>query len=310
MCARRPLSTKEILDAVRLYAEPGGTILHEDPEIIEETLLEICRHLVIKDLKLNEWKFPHASVIEYFEEMHRWDIGRAHSSVAKICLLFLIEGYTDQEALEAKEDAETAAEMRDDQRVVQNKKGIRYYIRDYWDIHVLALENSQPFEVEVANLLRNFLGVDRSPNQSSQQYRRWFLDRYRYPYREFMEDVSTIVSDGMFFEPIENPIFGICILGFCNLLKDYWTPGIDVMQINQHKADLLWLTISSGHLNLSGKLIELGLDVNRRLDPGGQSALHEVVAFGSIETVKFLLSKGADPNLLSLIGDSAMCIAT
>lgn len=298
MCARRPLRTREILDAVRLSAEPGGTVLHEDPKITEETFLELCSHLVIKDSKLDEWKFPHASVIEYFEEVHQWDIERAHSLVAKICLLCLIEGYTSQKMSEAKED----------KTIFHNKEGIEYYIRHNWDLHVLALENTQPFEAEVSNLLQIFLGIDKSPNQSSQQYRRWFYDRYRYRYFSDKEYVPTMTYLGSNFEPIENPVFGICILGFCNLLKDYWIPGIDVIQTNRFQMDLLSLAAHYGQVNLCCKFIELGSNVNRQLDSPSrsQSALCAAVSFGSIEAVKFLLGKGADPNL-PLTGASAVC---
>jgi ankyrin repeat protein len=311
MCAREPLETKQILRAVQLSVGASGTALYVDPIIAEETLLDICNHLIIKDATLDHWTFPHASVIEYFEEVHKWDIGRAHSLVAKICLLYLIDSYDKLKAPEAKEDAKTIESSKYEQNDPQSPaRKLQIYVRNNWHLHVLALEKSQPYESEVSKLLQIFLGIGKFSKQSSQQYQRWFEDRHRvYSLRMNARSDRYYTRSAWYFQPIENPIFGICVLGFCNLLKDYWMSEIDILQLNEFKLDLLSIAACHGHLDLCEKLIELGSNVNRQLNSfsnNSNSALCAAVHGGHIDTVKFLLSKGADPNL-PLMGSSALC---
>ncbi|KAM0260394.1 hypothetical protein ACHAQJ_002796 [Trichoderma viride] len=305
MCAQKPLETNQILRAVQLSVGTGGPALKVDPMIAEETLLDICSHLIIKDSKLDHWKFPHASVIEYFEEVHRWDIECAHSWAAKICLLCLIDGYTAElKVPEAKEDAKTIKASEDDQGNLPNAtNSFEFYVRYHWHFHVLALEKLQSYDAEVSKFLQNFLGIDKSSKKSSHQYQRWFQDRYHKP-----GVVLLRIQGERYFQPVENPIFGICVFGFYNLLKDYWMSGISILQVNQHKMDLLMIAARHGHLHLCEKLIELGSNVNRQLGrfPKSQSALLSAVNGAHINTVKFLLSKGADPNIPSA-GPSAIC---
>lgn len=80
LCARRPLTSEELLMAIRLESNLESLTV-SDP-IDEPTLESICSHLVVLDSQLEVWKFPHASVAEYFEKEHKSWIGTALEDVA------------------------------------------------------------------------------------------------------------------------------------------------------------------------------------------------------------------------------------
>lgn len=294
LCASFPLTTSLILDAVRLSVSSDGTTLMMDPIIAEETFLDICGHLIVKDSESKRWKFPHASVIEYFEEVHQWSLERAHSFVAEICLLYLLDDSTI-----------TWKTPEDKPRVLDEvydvwEENLTEYVLRQWFQHVSALEKPDPHEAEVSSLLQQFLGIDKSPPQSSQQYRRWFEHAFR------LDDKQEDENNEL--QPIENPMFAICTFGFYHLLQDYWASRIDVLPVNKRNRDLLSIAADYGHLNICEKLMELGSDVDRQLEshPNDSSALSIAVRADNIDIVRFLISQGADPNI-PLNGPSALC---
>ncbi|EHK24790.1 uncharacterized protein TRIVIDRAFT_220230 [Trichoderma virens Gv29-8] len=288
-------------DAVRLSEGSDGKTLSIDPRIAEETLLDICSNLIVKDSKRGEWKFPHASVIEYFEEVHQWNFERAHSFVAKSCLIYLLSDDTTKWISEVTSEHDD--ELSDDSRKNQSHKhhnhggNIRKYVLSNWFKHISKLEKLELHEAEVSKLLRRFLGIDKPLQQSNQKYRSWV---------KYMNSKTNGHLD--LFYPIENPAFGICGLGFYHLLGDYWVSGIDILSTNERKMDLLSIAAYHCHLNICEKLIELGSDVNRQLDtyPNDSSALTNAVGGGHNDIVRFLISQGADPNL-PRNGPSALC---
>ncbi|KAM6480963.1 hypothetical protein HDV62DRAFT_364524 [Trichoderma sp. SZMC 28011] len=288
MCVNTPLRTNQILDAVRLFPSNDGTALEEDTIIAEETLLGICGHLIVKDSASETWKFPHASVNEYFEEVRQWNLERAHSFVASICLLYLID---DNLPPEIKYGKSTRERM------------IRHYILNNWTIHVSAIKEPELHGAVVSKLLKRFLGIDRSPRRSSQHYRHWVN------YFVIGEDKSI---DRFYpvdnFRPTENPIFGICIVGFYHILKNYWSSDIDISSVNESNMDLLSIAAYYGHLAICEKLIELGSDVNRQFNDRSNhsSVLTTALVGGNADVVSYLLSQGANPNP-PLNGPSSLC---
>lgn len=301
MCVEDPLTTDEILDAVRLFPSNDGTALERDPIIAEETLLDICGHLIVKDPRSKRWKFPHASVFEYIEEVHQWSLQRAHSFVARICLLHLI--------------SDDSVQNMKDRKITwffPRINGIQHYMETSWFTHVVAVEKPGLREVEVSKLLEIFLGINKSPQQSSQHYQYWV----QYFSREGLSREGLRLQNRRYqkflpvenFYPAETPIFGICIFGFYHLLQDYWKSGVDVLLVNRGGMDLLSIAAYYGHLEICEKLIELGLDVNRKRNShsNDSTALTVAVSRENMDIMRFLISQGADPNL-PLNGSSALC---
>lgn len=315
MCAQGHLTTGEILDAIRLApSSDGSTLCVDSIPTAEETLLGICRHLVVKDSHSKLWKFPHASVIEYFEEVHQWNLERAHSFVARICLLYLLDDECTQKVkstVKRRWSTDLSEHPGHSKHSKHSKdsddsEDICPYILGNWFVHVLALEKPELHEVEISKLLERFLGIDKSPRQSSQYYQAWI--KLIIPIHSLPRRWYSMYFPLVNFYPLEDPIFGICIFGFYYLIQDYWKSGIDVLSVNKWGIDLLSIAAQYGHLKICEKLIELGSDVNRLLSshPNGSTALSNAIKKRDVNMVRYLISLGADPNL-PLKGHSALC---
>ena len=81
MCAFRPLTSRELLAAVRIEVEDETAGSGE--EVTEEDLLGWCANLLVLDTETNPavWKACHFSVIEPLQTM--WSMQDAHRLVAK-----------------------------------------------------------------------------------------------------------------------------------------------------------------------------------------------------------------------------------
>lgn len=287
MCAYQPLSSNQFLSAVRLSMNGDGESHDIEDELTEETLRSICRHLVVTDSKRDVWKFPHASIIEYFETEHEWTMAKAHSFVAKHALICLINGHfkcespTDSEGI----DQVSSSNKRDPHHPASY---LQEYLRQYWYRHVHALEDLRPHDAQLSRLVKRFIGLNSSPQQSSQQYRHWIV--------KHLFDIRN--SCDLF--PLDNGIFGACNFGFYHILQDWWSAGVDISQVNENGLDLLAIAAGSGHKHLCEKLISLGADVNRLLCNGTTSALREADRANNADVVKFLLDNNADPKLQHL----------
>ncbi|KAK4062672.1 uncharacterized protein Triagg1_9790 [Trichoderma aggressivum f. europaeum] len=294
MCAYEPLSSSRLLAAVRLSMHGDGESHDVEEELTEETLRSICRHLVVIDSKRDVWKFPHASVIEYFETTHKWTMAKAHSFVAKHSLLCLIDSYSKWQLpsrFERIDGVSTTDHKRDPQHPVSY---FQEYVGVYWFQHVHSLEDVQPHDPQLSRLVKRFMGLNSSLQQSSQQYRRW-LEHRQNVHATGLVRKTTNFSD---LFPLTNPIFGACAFGLCRVLQDWWSAGVDVSQINGEGLDLLAIAAGRGHRHLCEKLIGLGADVNRVLCNGETSALNEATTLaGNLDVIRFLLDNDADPNL-------------
>ncbi|KAL7803567.1 hypothetical protein V8C44DRAFT_343832 [Trichoderma aethiopicum] len=315
MCVRSPLTTNEILGAVRLSIGSNGTSLILNPMIFEETLLEICSHLIVKDSKSSKWRFPHASVIEYFEGVHQWDLEQAHLFVTKICLLCLLDDNLlswpvsddgsgknsdssasddgDEQDNEDDNEQDNERDSEHDDKYLYSGADIDSYVLMGWLFHVGALEQLQTSNGEISRLLSQFLGVDRSPQQSSRHFQRWL----QLVYGQWLP--TDYVKGYTNFQPDENPIFFICAMGLYHTLRDYWASEVDVSPVNESQRDVLSMAVYHGHLNICKGLIAHGFDMNKQNDghPSDYSALSTAVLERRTDIVRFLINQGADPNL-------------
>ncbi|KAM0549557.1 hypothetical protein ACHAPJ_009373 [Fusarium lateritium] len=68
MYAREPLDSLTLLSAIRAESEKvNGKNTLRNKDLTEHALESVCQHLIVKDPGLKVWKFPHASVAEYFK---------------------------------------------------------------------------------------------------------------------------------------------------------------------------------------------------------------------------------------------------
>ncbi|KAL7905457.1 hypothetical protein GGI35DRAFT_471675 [Trichoderma velutinum] len=301
LCARMPLTSDVLLMAIRLESNSQSTT-RSDP-IDESTLESICSHLIVLDSQLKVWKFPHASVAEYFETQHRSWIDKAPEEVATLLVSCLIDCYSNWTLPESDDEIKKFLEMAPD---LDNHLDPRHpflrYTRKYWLQHAKNTPNECQEATGLSEILKRFLGTQGTQQPSSRQYQAWcrhlgISDDLDYHYR--------LYSD---IEPSEKSIFGICVLGLHNLLKGWWDRDIDVSQVNKSGLDLLAIAVRYGHDDLCSELISWGSDINKQLDSRNGSAFIEAVSWRRKKIAMLLLDKGADPNLLRK-GTSPLCQA-
>lgn len=304
MNAHQPLSTEEILAAVRLSQHHVGNVtqLKVDEERLTEPALEkICRFLVVKDPK-GHWKFPHASVEEFFqdhgnERLKGWIGGEAKIEVAKLSVLLLTsyDNWSDvQSSLEALFAPKTP------------KSALQRYVGKNWPGHVGEIRpNTQAYE-QVASLLKHFFVAEDGTYRSSSEYQSW---------ARFYEKVQRWKSNNIRptndMVPTENSLFSIVVLGLFPMTKDWGVEFLDLNQLNEDGYHLLALAARYGRVETCEALIGFGADPNRICTPQhrpiGTSALNEAVNNCELACAECLLNNGADPNLE--IGYRPLCQA-
>lgn len=303
LCAREPLTSEVLLMAIRLESNLQSLTL-SDP-IDESTLEDICSHLVVLDSQLKVWKFPHASVAEYFENQHKSWIDKALEDVAILLVSCLIDCYSKWTPPELYHELQEFLETTPDlDNHLDPRHPLQVYTRKYGLQHVQNTPNQYQGATGLSEILKRFLGAQGPQQPSSRQYQSWckHLDisgdlHYSFGYN-YYDDV----------QPSEKSIFGICVFGLDKLLKGWWDEGIDVSQVNAERLDLLTIAAKYGHDDLCSELIDRGSDIHKGLDSPRGSAFMEAIGKNQIKTAKLLLGKGVDPNLIRN-GTSPLCLA-
>ncbi|UKZ52374.1 hypothetical protein TrVGV298_006150 [Trichoderma virens] len=313
LCARKPLTSKLLLTAIRLESnlrsfalsnplgESNIQSLNLSDPIDESTLESICSHLVVLDTQLKVWKFPHASVAEYFENQHKSWIDKAPEDVAILLVSSLIDCYSKWTLPESDDEIEEFFKMTPDlENHLDPRHPLQLYARRYWLQHLQNTPNQSQEATGLSEILKCFLGANGPQKSSSRQYQAWC--------RHMSLTYDLVHDHHRDIRPSEKSIFGICILGLHKLLKGWWDKDINVSQVNSRRLDLLAIAARYGHDELCSELISRGSDINKKLDGGEGSALMEAIHGRQIQTVKLLLDKGADPNLIGS-GTSPLCQA-
>lgn len=284
MCAAHPMPKQWLLDAVRLT-----TTEIEDTKVLEKALLHLCQHLLVFDSRgyWGFWRFPHASVAEYFEKNH-WTLVEANTFVASVCLSQLIKLYSsfDPASLPVLSKSKRTAAQRPFLPVMD-------YVRSCWPIHIQALEHEAPesLDQDMVLLLKRFLG---RPMESSRYYQRWILHMNRDDWIDmagaFRIDAYLLVP---WLEPAKFALFAMVHLSLTTPLLDWWEKeDMDVSIKNTSHSTLLILSQS---VRVSELLLARGADIDH-VDEYRHSAIYHAVDIGDMDMLKFLVKKGAKVN--------------
>ncbi|KAJ5704052.1 hypothetical protein N7493_011190 [Penicillium malachiteum] len=86
MTSLRPLESRELLLVIRIGQD--GRVFAQDDSIEEDSLILLCKNLIIFDTESNVWRFAHISVLEYLESK---PIGLHHGLIIMLSMfVFLI----------------------------------------------------------------------------------------------------------------------------------------------------------------------------------------------------------------------------
>ncbi|KAH8586045.1 hypothetical protein B0O99DRAFT_586459 [Bisporella sp. PMI_857] len=303
MCACKPLSSDELISAIRPNLEKDAFNLSD--KVTESQLLHLCNNLLVLDSQRNVWRFSHLSVTEYFENNH-WDLWQAHCYAAKICLGLLIETYKESRtgSIDNLDDSHDHKSKACD--IFDPKHSFQSYSRYHWVTHIQTQEEQKTDPVLV-DLLKSFLG---SPGESSWQYRQWYLRAKadgRKPSTSVFSNISMVE-----ISPETSTVFAMCRFSFYALLADWWRDAeIPLLQTNSEGDSLLTLAAAAGCRPICEVLIKRGVQVNLQLQTGGYgSALAAAAAVSEhTEIIKYLVEQGADVNLQLQTGGYGSALA-
>jgi ankyrin repeat protein len=311
MCACKPLSSEELISAIRLDSEKD--IFDLSDKITESQLLHLCNNLLVIDSRRRVWKFSHLSVTEYFEDNH-WGLRQAHCYAAKICLRLLMETYKEPRTGSVDRLGHGHDDKSRARDIFDPKHSLQKYSRHHWITHVQTQEEQEADPV-LAGLLKTFLG---SPGESSLQYREWFLqvsaDRLRLSTSVF----SYINMDEI--SPKNSAVFAMCYFSFYALLSDWWRDAeIPLSHTNSEGDNLLTLAAAAGCRPICEALIKRGVQVNLQSRKVGSGVVNQTRGYGSAlaaaatgghtETVNYLVEQGADVNLQLQTGGYGSALA-
>ncbi|KAI1348196.1 hypothetical protein F5Y01DRAFT_307013 [Xylaria sp. FL0043] len=327
MCAEEPLSSLQLLSALRINSEDDTFRLSES--LNESQLLHLCSNLLVIDSQRKVWRFSHLSVAEYFEENH-WSRRKAHSYAAKVCIKLAIETYKDLDYLDHMYDSnddsnddsdDDSDDVDDDSEILNLNHPFQKYARNNWIFHTQAQEG-ELVDPLLTQLLKSFFG---SPEESSLSYRTWFY---------IAEQKGHMTISGVHSEEIRPgtiPLFVMCRFSFYNVLLDWWERAeFDVSHISESNFSLLAHAAIGGsepicknlikraqdaNMKVVKFLVEAGADINMQLQSGRYgSALATAAAAGgsfydSMKVVKFLVEAGADINMQLRHGEFGSALA-
>jgi hypothetical protein len=250
MCSKYPMPRDRLLDAICMT--PLGT--RDEGEVKVKALLQLCQHLLVVGTAWydQDWRFPHASVAEYFEQKH-WTMAVAHSYVARVCLSQMMSFYETFDPAGLKE-----RRLFDDKR--EEYTAIDY-VRYCWHYHVQEAQAhstaTMSIDEDMRTQLKGFLG---SPMKSSTQFQRWIM----HAERTFDGDKMARHLDYSGLRhmlPSTMSLFTMIHFDFTTSLSDWWeSADMDVSAINVMGETPLAVSRS---IEISGLLLKRGTDVNQ-----------------------------------------------
>ncbi|PYH94696.1 hypothetical protein BO71DRAFT_225715 [Aspergillus ellipticus CBS 707.79] len=159
MCAAKPLTSNEILSAIRIDIREGE--FQVSGEINENDLLFFCQHLLVIDQQ-GIWRMSHLSVMEYFEQNY-WTLQKAHLHVGNTCLQMPIEMFGPNDGLYESDDEIESSELTVDEtppRALGVHVDFQKYVQLHWFVHVRAQNESETSQISsMTALLVKFLGT-------------------------------------------------------------------------------------------------------------------------------------------------------
>ena len=265
MCAKEPLESATILEAIRIDSTKEKLELASS--ITEDSLLSICSNLLVIDSASGTWKVSHLSVAEYFEQ-NRWSMQKADLHAVKSCLLLFLEAFASDEHV---------------MEYYQTGKGFFLeYAMNCWPEHARVQEEEDQADYQsMIPLVKRFLGYSSEGSAYFQRYVAYVVGGY---------EIKLIAS----------PLSAVCTYGLYYTLGDWWEYSeIDHWQGASDIESPLTLAAISNSVPLCRKLVQRGEIVNTQDIGGDGSALAAAAFQGNLEVVKFLcLEAGADVDLL------------
>ncbi|KAM0546655.1 hypothetical protein ACHAPJ_010793 [Fusarium lateritium] len=310
MCAPHMLHSTVLLPAICAESQWKDEIdnIINNSDLSETQLESICQHLITRDPYRREWKFPHASVAEYFEERNDPWIRNAPAEVmtflicrlTKICSdwqLPELNGYrTSEHFWYGREDYTDFSDVRHE---------FQRYGLTHWYLYSRDISVDNPQAMNMVQALKRFVGEAGPGGPSSQEYQVYCGSIVPYIPRRWGYQSQNRAAEA---KPTQDSMFGIVAFGLNRVLTGWWDKDLDKSKVNDGGLDLLAIAAKFGNKDLCNSLLSQGFDINRAVDQTCQSALGAAFWHNEIEFTRFLLQNGADPNRV-MDDSSLLCLA-
>ncbi|KAK1446314.1 hypothetical protein CMEL01_10557 [Colletotrichum melonis] len=324
--AEVPLPTKVLLQVVKLpfckTHEEFEAALNND-SIKEAELGDICRHLIIfKEIPSGEratnakhwnWRFPHASVAEFFDnKLKHWK--ENENSELYIATSLLLQASLPREHRDEEEGSyigKGSADLRaslghfrsqpllmDMKRLMSpaatnDNFTLSAYAHTSWPDFIRSIYKRRPRTQELSGVLGYCLGLGATADTSSFRYQSDLNGKGALRRKWLLKDHKEM-------QPWCNPVFAACDLGSLDLLEHLRRIGYVFDEATPGQTDsFLSIAARHGYDEICSFLIDNGAKINvmdeHHFDMDNKYPLHH--ACGTLSTVKMLLSRGADPNL-------------
>ncbi|CAG8939028.1 unnamed protein product [Penicillium salamii] len=300
MCSYGPMSSEQLLAAIRHDAN------HDElEEVIDtNTLLSLCKSLLVLDEPSNRFRFCHASVLEYIQR-ELWNSRNAHCYAAKSCLRFMMLVYgepaPDTVSVAKDDDSSISSDedlsLQEDPAIFSRDYPFHFYSRHHWMRHIqhqeqLAL-SSEEFDHPLSALLKAFLN---SPSKCGTAYRAWFQDVSK---DVWLPRDTTIFTDALTLEyisPANRPILAICRFSFHAMLKDWWDRDDMFLPYQNSQEETPLIVAARAGCN---PICEKLLDRKASVDHYGKrfNALGTAAYYGHFETARLLIQRGASVDM-------------
>lgn len=300
MCSYGPMSSEQLLAAIRHDAN------HDElEEVIDtNTLLSLCKSLLVLDEPSNRLRFCHASVLEYIQR-ELWNSRNAHCYAAKSCLRFLMLVYgepapetvsvakADDSSISSDEDLS----LQEDPTILSRDYPFHFYSRHHWMRHIQHHEQfaltSEEFDYPLNTLLKAFL---KSPTKCGTAYRAWFEDVSK---DVWLSRDTAIFTDAVtldYISPPTRPILAICRFSFHTTLKDWWNRDEMFLPYQNSKEETPLIVAARAGCN---PICEKLLDRKADLGHHGMrfTALGTAAYYGHFETARLLIQRGASVDM-------------
>ncbi|KAK0378340.1 hypothetical protein CLIM01_04306 [Colletotrichum limetticola] len=271
-----PMSTKLLLQAVKLpfcqTHEELEAVLDEE-SITETELGNICRHLITYEKYLG-WRFPHASIGEFFDnKLSHW----TDNSEQYVAVSLLLQASSPRERPRYKD---------------WRSMTFPEYAHTIWPDFVRRIYERRPKTNEISGVLGYCLGLGDTADTSSFRYQT-DMDGKGALRREWL------LQDHGALQPWRTPVLAICDLGSLDLLKHLHRIGFDFTQTTTSRMGFfLSAAARRGYDDICPFLIDHGAEINVVDDTGySHEATPLLNARHCLSTFELLLSRGADPNL-------------
>ena len=293
-------------------------------DLSAEELLDLSCNFLVLDTELDVFRFAHLSVREYLDTRSEYSLESSHALAARLCLRYLCTSNTSGPFLIPRDPwPDDGAMVGSDSRIMSweidpaqsnyEKAGqigylergypflnrVQEYACAYWAYHVAGSRHLR-FIDPLYDMLRTFT-VDMSGGISP-----WFMywnrlamhmvhsmDRY-----DFMPSWATIQDENDIAGMVHNPadyLFAASIWGFCDLLEFRLRSKPDPLSVrfSYRNNNALQLACMYGNRDSAEFLLDQGWGL--QVD-NGFSLLGLSLERSHFETVRLLLSRGADPN--------------